>query len=59
MNEIRFVVDETTDGGLIAHAVGASIFTEADDLISLRRQINDAVQCHFYEGNVPQRIILC
>ncbi len=59
MNEIRFVVEKAAEGGLIARAIGVSIFTEADDMKSLRLQIADAVICHFDEGKAPQRIILC
>jgi hypothetical protein len=50
MKEIIFVVEEAPEGGYTAHALGASIFTEADDLNSLRKQIRDAVNCHFNEG---------
>lgn len=59
MHEIQFVVEEASEGGLIARAIGASIFTEANDMKSLRQQIADAVRCHFDEGNAPQKIILC
>jgi hypothetical protein len=59
MIEIQFIVEKAAEGGLIARSIGASIFTEADDIDSLRRQIDDAVRCHFDEGNTPQRINLC
>ncbi len=58
MNEIRFIVKDAPEGGLIARALGESIFTEADDLESLHRQVRDAVHCHFEEGKVPQIIRL-
>ncbi len=58
MNEILFVVEDAPEGGLIARALGESIFTEADDLESLHRQVRDAVHCHFEEGKVPQIIRL-
>ena len=54
MNEILFVVEDAPEGGLIARALGESIFTEADDLESLHRQVRDAAHCHFDEGKVPQ-----
>jgi len=50
MNELIFVVEAAPEGGLTARALGESIFTEADDLISLREQIRDAVRCHFSDG---------
>ncbi|GAB1233323.1 2-oxoisovalerate dehydrogenase E1 subunit beta [Ferrigenium sp. UT5] len=58
MNEIMFVVEEAPEGGLIARALGESIFTEADDIESLHRQVRDAVQCHFDEGKAPKIIRL-
>jgi hypothetical protein len=47
MSEIHFIVEEAPEGGWLARAVGADIFTEADDLPELRRQVQDAVACHF------------
>lgn len=58
MNELIFLVDEAAEGGYTARALGASIFTEADDLTSLRAQIRDAVRCHFDEGQAPKVIRL-
>jgi hypothetical protein len=58
MNEIMFVVEEAPEGGLIARALGESIFTEADDLENLHRQVRDAVHCHFDEGKAPKIIRL-
>lgn len=46
MSEIIFIVSEAPEGGYTASALGADIFTEADDLPSLRNEIRDAVQCH-------------
>ena len=47
MNEIIFVVEEAPEGGYIARAFGESIFTEGDTLDDLRKQVRDAVRCHF------------
>ena len=58
MNEILFIVEEAPEGGLTARALGESIFTEADDLESLHRQVRDAVHCHFEENNAPKIIRL-
>jgi hypothetical protein len=58
MNEILFIVEKANEGGFLARAVGQSIYTEADDIESLQRQIRDAVRCHFDEGKAPQRILL-
>lgn len=53
VKELIFIVEEAPEGGFTARALGASIFTEADDLSSLHTQVRDAVQCHFEEGQIP------
>ena len=58
MNEILFLVEEAPEGGYTARALGESIFTEADDLDNLHRQVRDAVRCHFEEGQAPRMIRL-
>ena len=58
MNELIFLVEEAPEGGYTARALGASIFTEADDLTDLRNQIRDAVRCHFDADQVPHIIRL-
>jgi hypothetical protein len=55
-SEIVFVVEEDPDGGLTARAVGASIFTEADDMDALREALRDAVRCHFDDDARPRVI---
>jgi predicted RNase H-like HicB family nuclease len=45
--EIVFIVEEDPDGGMTAHAVGQSIFTQADTPEQLRENVRDAVRCHF------------
>ncbi len=49
MTEIVFIVEGSDEGGFVAHAVGASIVTEADDLVQLRAMVREAVHCHFDE----------
>ena len=56
MKEIIFMVEEAAEGGYTAHALGASIFTEADSLADLHTQIRDSVNCHFDEGQEPKII---
>jgi hypothetical protein len=58
VNEIIFLVEEAPEGGYTARALGASIFTEVDDLSSLHREVRDAVRCHFEEGRAPQVVRL-
>ena len=58
MSELIFLVEGAPEGGYLARALGESIFTEADNLDSLREQVRDAVRCHFDEGKGPQVIRL-
>ena len=52
--ELIFLAHEDPEGGYTARALGISIFTEGDDLPSLRQDIRDAVRCHFEEGTAPR-----
>jgi hypothetical protein len=47
MSEILFVVQEAPEGGYTAHALGHSIYTEADSWDELKTAIQDALACHF------------
>ena len=57
IEELVFVVEEAPEGGYTARALNASIITEADDLEALRRQVADAVHCHFTEEKQRPRLI--
>ena len=59
MNEIIFLVEEAPEGGYVARALGASIFTEGDDEATLEENVRDAVRCHFDEESRPRIIRLC
>jgi hypothetical protein len=58
VNEIIFVVEDAPEGGYVARALSASIFTEADDLAQLREAVRQAVGCHFEDGDRPAIIRL-
>ncbi len=58
MNEIMFIIEDADEGGYIASALGASIFTEADSLEELYDLIRDAVRCHFDAAVLPKIIRL-
>jgi dephospho-CoA kinase len=47
MIEIIFLVEDDPEGGYTARALGESIFTQAEDLETLKEMIRDAVHCHF------------
>ena len=58
MTEIFFLVSEAPEGGLTARAVGYAIFTEANTLDELRKNIREAVDCHFDSTQTPKLIHL-
>ena len=45
--EIVFLVEYETNHGYTAKALGEAIFTEADNIESLRVMVKDAVRCHY------------
>lgn len=57
MTEIVFVVEEDPEGGYTARALGESIFTQADDMSSLREMVRDAVRCHFLDAAARPKMI--
>ena len=57
MTELVFQVEQDPEGGYTAQAVGASIFTEAETLEDLRKNVRDAVVCHFDNPNERPKII--
>jgi len=58
VQEIIFLVEEAQEGGYTARAIGYSIFTEGESLEEIRRNVREAVRCHFEEEKVPQIIRL-
>jgi len=57
MTEIVFLVEEDPEEGYTARALGESIFTQADNLESLREMVKDAVNCHFADAENRPKII--
>lgn len=58
MNEIIFLVEDAVEGGYNARALGQSIFTQADSLEELRRNVREAVECFYGDENPPKIIRL-
>ncbi|MHC1736565.1 MAG: 2-oxoisovalerate dehydrogenase [Ignavibacteriaceae bacterium] len=56
--EIIFIVEESLDGGFEARAVGESIFTEAETYSELKKNVVEAVNCHFDKEEKPAYIRL-
>ncbi len=48
-DEIIFLVEESQDGGYEARALGYSIFTQGETFDEIKKNIKDAVHCHFEE----------
>lgn len=57
-SEIVFAVEESPEGGYEARALGHSIFTQAETLGELKKELQDAVRCHFDDDNRPRIIRL-
>ncbi len=47
MTKIVFLIEEDIDGGYTARAMRESIFTQAEDIDTLREMMRNAVHCHF------------
>ncbi|MFI5134342.1 MAG: 2-oxoisovalerate dehydrogenase E1 subunit beta [Chitinophagales bacterium] len=56
--EIIFLIEESPEGGYTAKALGESIFTEAESLPELKKNVKEAVITHFEEENRPKLIRL-
>lgn len=55
--EVTFAVEEDLEsGGYCAHALGHSIFTQAEDWKELKAMVRDAVECHFDPEERPQLV---
>jgi len=57
VTEIVFVIQEEPEGGYSAHALGEAIFTQGDDMASLREMVRDAVRCHFPDAATRPKVI--
>lgn len=58
MIEVIFVVEDAPEGGFTARALGESIFTEAETVEELRKNVKEAVECHFEPESMPKMIRL-
>ncbi|MGC8690993.1 MAG: 2-oxoisovalerate dehydrogenase [Caldisericum sp.] len=56
MIELFFIVEESSDGGYTARALGESIFTEGETIKEIKEAIKDAVKCHFELEDLPKII---
>ncbi len=60
MNEIIFMIEEDPEGGYNAEGLGHSIFTDGDTIPELKKNIIDAIKCHFDKNSpaIPKLIRL-
>ena len=58
MEELVFLIEAAPEGGFTARALGASIFTEADDRGTLKKQVLDALGTHFEPDKRPRLVCL-
>ena len=53
MNEIIFLVEDASEGGFTARALGHSIYTDADTIAELHANVREAISCHFDPAEKP------
>jgi predicted RNase H-like HicB family nuclease len=59
MKEIIFILEEDPEGGFTARSLGFSIFTQGNTIDEIKKNIKDAVRCHFEtEAEIPKVIRL-
>ncbi|MDO8631900.1 MAG: hypothetical protein Q7R41_15550 [Phycisphaerales bacterium] len=51
------MVEEVSDGGYTARALGEPIFTQADDMPALREMVRDALRRHFPVASARSKMI--
>ena len=56
--EILFIVEDANEGGYVARAASASIYTAAATVQELHQCVRDAVRCHFAGSERPRFIRL-
>jgi hypothetical protein len=57
VTEIVFLIEEDPEGGYVARALEEPIFTEADDVNTLKEMVRDAVRCHFVDEQARPKLI--
>ena len=58
MHEIIFLVEDSSEGGFTARALGHSIYTDADTIAELHTNVREAISCHFDPAEKPEIIRL-
>jgi len=55
--ELIFEVREAEEGGYWSRALGEGIITQADSLEDLRKNVREAVACHFGDSAMRPKVI--
>ena len=58
LDEVVFEVHEAEEGGYYAAAVGDDIITQGDSWDELKLMAQEAVLCHFDDGEEPETLRL-
>ena len=58
LGEVVFEVHEAEEGGYYAAAIGYDIVTQGDTWEELKLMAQDAVLCHFDDGEAPRTLRL-
>jgi len=59
VKEIIFILEEDIEGGYTARALEFPIFTQGETMEDIKRNIKDALKCHFdTEDKIPKVIRL-
>ncbi len=58
MSEIIFLISESEESGFQAKCLNEPIFTEGESFDELKKNIKEAILCHFDEGKAPKIVRL-
>ena len=59
VKEIIFLIEDEPEGGYSAKGLGYSIYTQGDTWAEMKKNINDAIGCHFDNPEeIPQVVRL-
>jgi predicted RNase H-like HicB family nuclease len=55
--ELTFLAQEDPEGGYSARSIKESIYTQGDTIEELKKNIKDALKCHFENDNEAPKYI--
>jgi hypothetical protein len=58
MKELIFLVEDDSESGFTARALGESIFTQGETLDELKQNVREAVLTHFDKDKIPSVVRL-